>query len=330
MATIKDVARLARVSTSTVSRAFSGKIYVEPATRKRIFDAAQQLSYTPNHIARTLKEGKSKMIALLVPSFGNDIWPEIALGIEEEARKKDFIVILCNTQESIEVERRYIDRLRSNSVDGFIIAPALDNIEILSVLADARIPTVSVLRGRKGFSDIVYMDNYDMGYRATNYLLHRNHRRILMVVGNTEIELFRQRMEGYRAALRDFGIPQKDSLVLSIGQDPHDAYERVTEVLRTNSDVDAVFTSSDPQAVCVIRAIKDLGYSIPGDISVIGIDNIPISEMLEPPLTTLEQPLLEIGKAAALQLIHRIENRNQSGFVEKCFQSKLYIRQSTR
>ena len=330
MATIKDVARLAGVSISTVSRAFSGKIYVEPATRKRIFDAAQELAYAPNHIARTLKEGKSKMIALLVPNFENDIWPEIALGIEEEARKKDFIVILCNTQESVEVEKRYIDRLRSNSVDGFIIAPALDNTETLFALSEAGIPTVSVLRGHKGLSDIVYMDNYDMGYKATDYLLQRNHRRILMVVGNTKIDLFRQRMEGYRAALRDFGIAQKDSLVISISQDPHDIYERVTEVLRTHSDVDAVFTSSDPQAVCVIRAIKDLGYSIPGDISVIGIDNIPISAMLEPPLTTMDQPLQEIGKAAALQLIHRIETQDKGDFTEKCFQSKLHIRQSTR
>lgn len=330
MATIKDVAKLAGVSYSTVSRAFSGKIFVEPATRKRIFEAAEELAYSPNRVARTLKDGRSNTIALVIPGFENDIWPEIAFGIEQEALKNGFLVVFCSTQESIQKEKGYIERLKGYSVDGFIIAPAMDNTESVQILKNYGIPVVQVLRGKRGIADIVHMNNYDVAYKATQFLLQNNHNKILMVIGDTRIGLFQDRLEGYRAAIADYGMQVDEELVISSGNGMLDVYERVSNVLKKRDDVDAVFTSSDPQAVCAIRAVKDLGYSIPEDVSVIGIDDIPISEMLDPPLTTIGQPFREIGRSAARQLFRRIEAKNKGEYVDQTFQWELHIRQSTR
>ena len=216
-------------------------------------------------------------------------------------------------------------------MDGFIIASAQDNTQSLELLTSEGTPVVSILRGQVGLSDIVHMDDYDTAYRATEYLLQRGLRKPVMVSGNLRIGLFRQRIQGYLDALADFGIAEAERLVISAEGNAHQLYEKARNMLEEHGDIDALFASSDPQAICVMRAIKDTGRSIPKDVSVISIDDIPMSEMTDPALTTMSQPLYEIGRMAAKQLINRIEAGDKAASYEEIrLKSKLRIRGSVK
>lgn len=330
MATIKDVARESGVSVSTVSRVFSRNARITPETQERVMSAASRLGYMPNRLAHALKTGRSNTIALIVPSFKNDIWPEIVSGIEEEARRKDYVLILCNTNESVLLEKECVERLKNNGVDGMIIAPAMDNPDIIRRIHELGIPVVAVLRGQSGEADLVHIDNFRAAYTAVEYLLERGHRKIMILAGNTPTAIAQERLEGFHAALSAHGFPLEEHLCFCSEAPFSSLHYQLTEALRAHPDIDAVFAASDPLAVDVINILKRKGYRIPEDISVIGIDDIPLASKLDPPLTTMAQPFCDMGRYAAVRLIERIESDQEEAFMEKKCYASLTIRKSTR
>lgn len=333
MTNLKDVAEYAGVSVSTVSRVLSEKSYVNELTRKRVMEAVRLLDYSPNTLAKSLKMGRTNTIALMVPSIHNLIFAPITRGVEDTARKNDFTVILCNTDEDMEVEKEYINKLRTRWVDGIIVASMMPGSDHIRRLRDENFPIVLTCRSYDDSIDAVVVDNIKGAYEATNYLIRTGHRKIAFAMGRPELPLYSSRLEGYRRALEDHGIPYDEKLVLHETNGTSSFYNLTRNMLASGVKPDAIFASSDPKAIFVIRAIMDSGLSVPGDISVMGFDNIEISSVIEPPLSTVSQPLYEIGVLAAKKLFRQILYKEKHGKLESpmvdVLGTDLIIRKST-
>ncbi len=322
------------MSPSTVSRALSDKNCVSKETRERILQAAQELNYIPNVIAKSLKMGRTNTIALIVPNIRNHIFPEIASGVEDEARKHGITVILCNTDENVEIEKEYIRKLRTHWVDGVIVSTMRPNSDHIRKLRDEKFPIVLTSRyyDDDGF-DLVAIDNYGAAKRAVDFLIKRGHKRIVIALGMSDLNIYKDRFRGYRDALAENGITYDEKLVIYDTGEKNDLYFRIQALYSRGVEFDAVFATNDPKAIVVMRALRDAGLRIPEDVSVLGFDNIEISSMLEPPLTTVSQPLYEMGALAVKKLISQIEAK-ESG--EKYYpttnlmDTELIIRKSTK
>ncbi len=326
MATIKDVAKLAGVSSSTVSRALSGKIPVDEKTKERVLAAVKQLNYQPNALAKGLKEGKTRTIGLIVPNICNPVFPLVSRGVEDAARKHGYTLILCNTDEDLDREREAIQKLRKHWVDGIILATSgTENIHIREV-KNSGLPLVLLIRKMGEEIDAVMIDNYNSAFKGVSYLIRMGHRKIAIVNGDDKLILYQQRFQGYIHALKDAGIAFDPSLVLSVSNEDS-CYETVSSFLQRGKDIDAFFAASDLLALEVMRAAQDAGFSIPEDISVLGFDDLPFSPFLNPPLTTVHQPLYQMGQNAAERLISIIEGE-QSKPIVQVLETKLIERKS--
>jgi LacI family transcriptional regulator len=331
MATIKDVARLADVSPSTVSRVLSQKVFVDESTKLRVMAAVQDLNYQPNPLARALRERKTNTIALLVPGIENQIWPLVARGVENVARKQGYVVVLCNTDNDVEMEINYINRLKRQWVEGIIIAPAKDESPHLRELSSQGFPVVQVIRGLENDGmDTVMIDNFKLAYEAVSYLIKTGHKHIAIASGRQDLYLYRRRLDGYKQALLDHGYPIETNLILQEIKELNNLYRLTQQRIKNGVVMDGLVATSDPKAIVVMRALRDMGLNIPSDVSVIGMDNIEQSSYFEPQLTTMAQPFIEMGKLAAQKLIFRINDPEHAVPVTDYLTPELIIRKSTR
>lgn len=334
MKNIKDVAERAGVSPSTVSRVLSGKNCVNQETRRRVMEAVRALDYSPNALAKGLKMGRSNTIALMVPSIENDIFPAIARGAEDTARKNGYTVVLCNTDENVEIEKEYIAKMRTRWIDGFIVASMLPDSNHIRSLWEDGFPVVLVSRYYDDPVDAVLVDNFQAAYDAVTYLIRTGHRRIALALGRKELPFYAQRWQGYQAALAAHGLPYDESLVIRESDGTSGFYHLTKKLVDGPARPDAIFATSDPKAVVIMRALHDCGLRIPEDVSVMGFDNTYLSALIEPPLSTVSQPLYDMGAMAARKLIRRIRSRESGAPTEppsaEILPTDLIIRKSTR
>ena len=337
MTNIKHVATLAGVSVSTVSRVLNGKSCVNEDTRLKVLEAVRQTDYRPNVLAKSLKLGRSNTICLMVPSIQNLIFPEIARGVEDVARRNGFTVVLCNTDEDPAVERAYIEKMKTRWIDGFVVCSTLESSEHIRALRSEGFPLVLVNRFEErdiGVMDTVSVNSYQAAYDAVQYLLRAGHRRIAIASGREELFLYRERLRGYAQALADAGIAYDEALVMR-ENGGSESFGRLTqEVMRLPQPPDAIFASSDPKAFVVMHALHDMGYRIPRDVAVLGFDNVSLSSMMEPPLSTVAQPLYEMGVMAAKNVLNQIRYKEKNGAlpppVRNVLGYDLIVRRSTR
>lgn len=330
---IKGVANHAGVSASTVSRVLSGKENVNEETRKLVLAAVKELGYVPNALAKSLKNGRTNMISLLIPSIQNHIFPEIARGVEDVARKKGFSVILGNTDDDAGVEIDYIEKLCTHWTDGFIVSSFRPDSDHIRALKTAGVPLVLTTRHFNEDIDAVAVDNRRAAYEAVAYLIKTGHKRIGIALGTCKLDVYQERFEGYKKALNEAGLPLDERFILHEGSDTDSLYYLTSNMLSMGNIPDAIFATSDPKAIVVMRAILDAGYRIPEDISVIGFDNIKMSAMLNPSLTTVSQPLYKIGALAMEKLIAQIEAKEAGKpYIPmlNILPTELVIRNSTR
>lgn len=339
MTNIKTVAALAGVSPSTVSRVLSGKSYVNAATKEKVMEAIRQTGYSPNALAKSLKMGRSNTICLMVPSIQNLIFPIITQGVEDTARKNGFTVVLCNTDEDSEVEKAYINKMKTRWVDGFIVCAMMPDANHVRRLRSEGFPLVLVNRFEPqdvGVLDIVSVDNFRASSDAVGYLARAGHRRIALALGREELWFYRERYRGYRAALSDNGLAYDDALVMRETSGSDSFYRLTQELMSLPAErrPDAIFCTSDPKAFVVLHALHDLGVRIPEQVSVMGFDNVMLSAMVEPPLSTVGQPLYEMGVAAATNLIRQIRYKEKNGElpppIRDVMNVDLIVRRSTR
>lgn len=330
MSTIKDVAKYAGVSISTVSRALSGTIFVEEETKAKVLEAVKALDYRPNVLAKGLKQGKTNTIGLIIPNICNPIFPLVSRGIEDGARKKGYTVILCNTDENIEAEKNYVDKLRERWIDGLIFATAHHDSHHIYELKKNDFPVVLVVRSLEEEIDAIVVDNFKGGYDATSYLIKTGHKKIAIINGRQELRLYNERFEGYKAALSDAGMAIDKDFIIDGTDENAKGYHDLKELVSHQNRPDGIFATSDLKAISAIRAIKDMKLKVPEDISVIGFDNLEMSSYIDPTLSTISQPLYEMGIRAVNKLIQIIESETKMKSQIEMLSCDMIIRKSTR
>ena len=307
--TIFDIARAAGVSYSTVSRVATNFERVNPETRKRVLEVMEELGYVPNQHARSLARGKSQIIGLLVHALGTEYMGEIIRGIDEELSEVGYDLMLYTTHRQVGKEAQYVSTLINGMADGLLLVVPMGREAYLDALREANFPHVLVDEdGVNGPSPSVGTTNRKGAYDATRYLLELNHRRIGFISDRMGLNTAVERLKGYRIALQECGVVYDPDLVQE-----DDFVRPQTRLLAENllalaEPPTAILTSSDPVAFRVMEVLREHSLDIPGDVSVIGFDDIPHASLVYPKLTTVREPLYEMGKTAAKMLLERIEH----------------------
>ena len=252
----------------------------------------------------------------MVPAIENLMIPLIVRGVEDTARKSDFSVVLCNTDEDEAIEMAHIEMMKTRQTDGFIICSAYGSEKGIHDLHNQGFPLVMVNRFQPedvGKIETISVDNYHAGYDATRYLIRTGHKRIAFAYGREELVFYRERYRGYCDALKDAGLPYDEHLVMRETSGAECFYHLTRALMELPQPPDAIFASSDPKAFVIMHALHDLGKRIPADVSVLGFDNVAMASMVEPPLSTMAQPFREIGATAAKSVIRQIRYKEEHG-----------------
>lgn len=309
MATIREVAQTAGVSVTTVSHVINQTRFVSLETKKRVLSAMQQLNYRPNSLARSLRRGETYTIGLIVPDSANPYFAEVARIMEEKAFRASYSTILCNSDNDLEKERRYTEVLINKQVDGIIFMACGDDIASLKELVDRRIPAVVVDRLLDQMEvDSVVSDNLQGGYLATQHLIEIGHQNIAIIRGPSNVTPSARRFDGYLQALKTYNLIVDQTLIKSGNFHPPSGYQATKELLSKPTRPDAIFACNDLMAIGALRAVHELGFSVPDDISIIGYDNIELALFTQPALSTIAQPIQSIADRAVQLLLDRIEN----------------------
>ncbi len=308
VATIRDVARAASVSTSTVSHVINGTRYVSPETRQRVLQAMSELNYSPNRLARSLRNNRTLTLGVLLPNSANPFFAEVLLGIENVCFERGYNIIMGNASDDPQRELEYLQVWLSRQVDGILLISTGAYNDSLTLLASHETPVVMVDR-TAGIPtmDEILTANKQGGLLATRYLLERGHRRIGCITGPSYLTPSAERVEGYAEALRAAGVPLNEALIVT-GDFLHaSGYRACQHMLGLADPPTAIFACNDLMAVGALCAVHEAGLHVPDDVSVIGYDDIPLASYTVPRLTTIAQPAREIGQLAAERLIARLQ-----------------------
>lgn len=328
MASMRDVARYAGVSSATVSRVLGGKPNVSPAMRKRVLEAVQELGYRPNRVARSLRVQQSNIIGLIVTDVEQSFFTTIARAVEDVAIEHDYTIFLANTDENLRRERLYLDLMQAEHVAGVIIAPARDSETRLEALITENIPVVAIDRRIQSHEvDTILADNVQGTRKLVSHLIEHGHRRIGAIVGLPSITTGWERQQGYRDALQAHDIPVDRELVKPILPREQDAYEAMKALWQVTPRPTAIFAGTEVLAAGTLRAIRELGLSIPDDVALASFDDPFWSTLVRPAISCVRQPVHEMGHLAAEMLMQRLANPERSTR-EVVLKSELIIRQS--
>jgi len=306
--TLKDVAKAAKLSPTAVSRYLNRDILLPPAAAARIEEAIRELDYQPNRLARNLSVGSSRLIGLVIPEISNPFFADLASAVEDVAFNADYGVLLCNTQNDPARELSYLRLLHTRQLDGIVyLTSHADNPELIALLArDERV--VLIDEDVAGISaPRVFCENRIGGYKATKHLLEHGHVRIAFIGGPEKLLSSRERFNGFESALSDKGVKPLSRFVRFGPYTAEFGRAVADEFLMSEDPPTAIFAASDYVALGVLNAGQNLGMSIPKDLSLVGFDDMPFAALLSPPLTTVRQPIRQLGEAGTnflLQLIN--------------------------
>ncbi len=329
MSTILDVARLAGVSTATVSRVINSPDSVREKTREKVLLAMVKCNYKYNALARGFVTKKSNTIGLIIPTISNSVFAESTLGVQEYADQKNIKVILGNSYYKYSQEENLIKVLRESQVDGLIITTTNLKGEILKSLVDEKFPFVLLFSTVKGGPvSAVGIDNYRGGYLATEHLISLGHKRICMVAGNFSMtDRSFHRWHGYKKCLRDNGILYDKELLVQTDYSLSGGRDSIKKLLALPSPPTAVFCSNDYLALGAMKGAREAGLNLPEDLSIVGFDDMQTASYMVPALTTIRQPAYEMGQRAAKLLLEMIEKKSKP--VQEMMDSSLIVREST-
>ena len=329
--TIKDVANRAHVTPALVSRVFNNDetLLIKDETRKAIVDAIRELDYRPNSIARSLRLKRSRTVGVLIADIMNPFFTEIIKGVQQAANKAGYNIILCNTNDSAEECKRYIEVLSAQMVEGVILGAGYVSDEEIRLLD--RTNTKYVLLNRIASEEIApfVRSNDSEGMRmAVLHLLKLGHTKIAHLSGPLFADTALRRLQGYRKALMEADILYNPDYVMETKYDEESGYRACKKLLRLEDRPTAICAGNDMVAIGAMRAIKEKGLSIPRDISLVGYNDIWVASKLEPPLTTVNTPLLEMGEKAFRLLMKVLKNEeNETGSI--VIEPHLVVREST-
>ena len=332
-ATIHHIAAKLNMSASTVSRALNDYYRISPATRELVKKTAAEMNYKPNQLASNLRKGKGNMIGVIIPRLNRHFFSHAIAGMEAIVNPTDYNLMICQTNEDYESEKRSIQAFIKNRIDGIIISMATgsrktDHVEAainegIPIVFFDRIPTDLNI-------DQVTNDNFAGAYEITSHLIAQGYRKIIHFAGPMHVNVYQDRLRGFRKAMADAGYDVTNDMVYDDVLTRAKGEEVAEDICKSGCFPDAIFSASDFSALGALLVFKKHGIKIPEEIGIAGFANEPFTELTEPGITTLEQYSEEIGKSSARLLIERIESENEINVASSTsFKPKLIIRGST-
>jgi LacI family transcriptional regulator len=333
MATIKEVAQRGRVSVGTVSNVLAGAPRVNPALRERVLAAIRELDYHPNHVARSLKIRRTKMIGMVISDITNPFFPQVVRGAEDAALERGYLLLTVNTDDRVEREKQALSVLRTRRVDGIllVVAPFKGDIfHIKAVLSDG-IPIVCLDRVHKQLPVDSVSTNHMKGAQVcVRHLVSMGHRRIAVITGSKGLQTAEDRLEGYKQALREAKLKIDPELIREGDFRLDTGYRLTKDLLLGRLRPTALFVSNGMMALGALKALEEMKLHCPKDIALAVFDDLPFADALQPHLTAVSQPAYEIGHQGAELLIRRIEGAETSKHrIQICLDPELKIREST-
>jgi len=331
--TIKDIARMANVSHTTVSRALNNKSRIRNETREKILSIARELNYQPNFIARSLVMKRTKTFGLVITTIANPFYNELAQGIETTARGLGYNIIFCSTHSDLSIEKQSIDMLRSKGVDGIIFSSAHMGDPNIVELAEEGFPIVLVNRRTyhpvvKAKVDYVGVDNILGGFLAVEHLIKLGHKRIGMIGGSSESSVGFERLEGGKKALTIYGLEPMAGYFLDGNFLKESGYRGAMKFLKMTDPPTAIFATNDYMALGAYQAVIEEGLKIPEDIALVGFNDIEFTAMKGIELTTIGQKKYEMGTIAVKTLVEKIEGKKTGPSEEIILEPELIIRKT--
>lgn len=312
--TIKDVAKHANVSIATVSRIVNGLPGYSEETKKKVQESIEALGYQPNAIARGLINKRTQTIGVLFPEVSGMLSSEVLEGVENAAHDGGFSVIVCNTTSSGKRTVKYLRLLQEKRVDGIIFASEDVKKEYYKIFEEMKVPVVLVSTASSQY-DLPYVrvNDYEGAYKATEYLIQKGHEEIGMIGGSYQDPIAGiPRMQGFKDALQKHGLPfSDDHLTTNEGYRFQNGKESLPLLLKKLPNMTALFAASDEMAIGAMSAAHQLGVKVPEELSIIGYDNLKIAEMCYPALTTVSQPLKDMGQTAGEILVNLIKGEKK-------------------
>lgn len=310
MATIRDVAKAAGVSIGTVSAALNNSAPVSQRLSRRVLRAVEQVGYAPDGVARSLRLGRTRTLALVISDISNPFFASLAKAVERAADAAGYSLVLCNTDEDPEKELRMLQLLRVQRVDGALVAPAGYTADYAARLGRiVSMPVVLVDRTVEGlgFDDVV-VDNVAAARIVTEYLIRLGHRRIAIVGGRPHVSTAEERLRGFREAMAAHGIAVEPGFELQADFQTERAFDAVQTLLGRPNPPTAIFAANNLMAIGTVQAAISMGFRCPEDISIAGIDDFVWSSTMQPRLTTVVQPIEAMGESAVRCLIERLDS----------------------
>ncbi|TCC92760.1 LacI family transcriptional regulator [Pedobacter hiemivivus] len=316
--TLRDIAKALNLSISTISKALNDSHEIGSETKKKVLDYAKQHHYSPNRMAKGLKEGKSRSIGVVVCSLDNNVISQMLDGIHKASSDKSYQIIIMQSKESEKLETACIELLYAGGVDGILISPAYEtiNFSYLNSLQASGLPVVLFDRLIDQVNTHkVGADNFKGAYDATMHLIHNGYKNIAHLNTNTILSIATDRLNGYKQALEDSGIKYRPELLRSCNYtDANKLNEDLEQAIKYYMNLadkpDAIFTATDQISTRCLVWLNKLGYKIPDDVALIGFTNTELADAMNPALSTVHQPAFEIGQLAAEKLISLIERKN--------------------
>ena len=330
---IKEVARLANVSIATVSRCVNTPEKVTEKTRLKVQEAIRKTGYSPNTLAQSFRRGRTNLVMVVLPSIGDPFFTDVMRGIRTAAKAKGYSVLIEETQFNTMTADEIGTMLVSRQTDGIILLASMSpfGTEILSATSRRRLPIVigceTVSPELSDFPS-VHIDNVVAAREATNYLIAMGHKRVALIYGQETSLLTRDREYGYRAAMREANLPIEEGWVVEGELTLYGAIRATRNLLSHEHRPTAIFCANDEMAIGALHAIKSAGLTVPGDISLVGFDDIRYAEVLDPPLTTIGQPAEEIGERVMYRLCREIDDKRAGTQEPEIVPHKLIVRQS--
>ncbi len=326
---IIDVAKRAGVSPATVSRVLNKTANVSPELRERVLSAVSELNYVPDPFAHGMRTKRTRSIGLIISDITNPFFPELARGVEDYVSSVGYSLILCNTDARPENEKRYVELLLNKGIDGLMFTSLRIGEEVIRSLLNDGIPCILVGRKPENIEGLVYVvtDNYKGGCIAGEYLFSLGHKRFAHISGPLDNSAGRERLAGFIDALKKRGVREKDITIINSDFTMEGGYKSAGDVLGLESLPSAIFFANDAMAIGALQRFWEEKISIPEVFSIIGFDNIKVSGLVAPPLTTISQEIYRIGQLSARELIKIIEGEKGEPVI---LEPKLIERRSCR
>lgn len=329
MPTIREVARLAGVAPITVSRVINHTGYISDDTRLKVEAAIAELDYVPNTLSQSLRWNQTRMLALVLTDVTNPFWTTVARGVEDAASEAGYHVILCNTDESPEKQESYLTALLQKRVDGVLLVPARDKLDDIQRVQALKVPLVLLDRRlSQTLADSVRCDSESGAYQLTRLLLEQGHHRIALLTGSEQVATATDRVDGYRRALREFGLSEESEMITYGAFTVESGQEMTRAVLEMDPRPTAVFAGNNFIAIGMMQALNQAGVRVPEEVSVVGFDDLPASLLITPFLTVAAQPAYQMGREAMKLLVKRLKGDGSALPQEVVLPVELIERQS--